>query len=209
MIDPRRIEQCPVEYLRDSAVIANSLCLDRVDIIRTCVSSEPGIFQSLGSIYSQMLEADIPVGVKMRSNGGERVLEEIAIAEELIRKDPSLRLNLPLFVIGLRISGRPAAILTEDFSEDGRFIVEEDRRRIRPLKEADEMPTEIHRRVYSALQGNIVNNEAIGHMTSVVCGRTLLIDFNDIAMPDPYYGDLRELRQEVDQFQDIAFFDLD
>jgi hypothetical protein len=162
-------------------------------------------FTPLGDAWCETLGDVVPVGVKKRGTfvAPDRALDEIAIAEALLRRDESLRSAIPLFTIGLPDGSRTVGILTEDFSQNGTQACEEDKHRVSSYaRSAQDMPTDFHRKVYEALEGNIYA-EALGHMSSIVCGRTVLIDFNEIAFTDR--GNVRDIRQAVEEYRHIAF----
>jgi hypothetical protein len=203
-VSTSRIEQCPVAYLRDSAEIFAGFDLNE-DLRRAIVDAPRQKFTPLGEVWCETLGNTIPVGIKKRGTHIEpdRALDEIAIAEALLRGDGSLRTAIPLFTIGLTDGSRTVGILTEDFSHNGTQVCEEDKHRVSPFaKNAQDMPTGFHKQIYEALQGNIYA-EALGHMSSIVCGRTVLIDFNEIAFIDR--GSVRDIRETVEEYRDIAF----
>ncbi len=199
-----RIEQCPVGYLRDSAEIFAGFDLNP-DLQRAIADAPYQEFTPLGDIWCETLGDVVPVGIKKRGTfvSPDRALDEIAIAEALLRRDEGLRSAIPLFTMGLTDGSRTVGILTEDFSQNGQHIVEEDKHRVPVFsRSAQDMPTDFHSRVYEALRGNIYA-EAFGHMSSLVCGRTVLIDFNEIAFTDR--GEVGEIRKIVTDYRDIAF----
>jgi hypothetical protein len=201
-----KAEQCSVEYLRDSARIVAGLSVDGglTAAIRNAPYKE---FTPLGKVWCATLDNDVFVGVKRKIFADpNRPLNEIAIAETLIRNDPSLRSALPLFTLGINDDKGIFGVLTEDFSQNGKLEVEEDKHSLGEYPSLKDMPTDLHRRVYEALRGNIYP-EALRHMSSLVCGRSVLIDFNEIAYTDQ--GDTKDIYKEIKEFKHLAFITLE
>lgn len=207
------LAECSVEYLNDSAEIAAGLNIDE-GLWRAMRDAPSRQFTPLGNVWCGTLGSEIPIGIKKRGTRTrpERPLDEIAIAETLIRNDPTLRSHLPSFVIGVSgvgLSGRTTpgglhllGILTEDFSRGGALEIKEDTNHEYEYWCNTGEPN-LHQRVRKAL-GGVVYGEAFSHMSAIVpLLGPVLIDFNEITFTDR--DPVRDVRLEVARFENSAF----
>lgn len=173
-----------ISYSAESGQIYDSLAL--TDVVKKAMLDAPGRqFTPLGYVYCDSYGAELPLGIKKRGYGLERVQRELAVADLLVSSGVSgLALGLPTFTIGISYNNLPVGILTEDFTENNSVELHEERFSIPPLGFTREsMPTRLHTQVYDALKGNIYA-EALGHMTGLVSSRRVLFDFDDIGFTD-------------------------
>ncbi len=207
------IDKSEILYLQNSTEIATSLVLNeavQTDIIR----APKGQLTRLGSVSCQALGEDIFISVKKYKvrNRPDRILDEIAVAETLLRNDEPdgmLCASLPRFTIGLSLFGQPYAILTEDFSEASKFFLINDRVELPEyIEDETDIPTEMHRRIFRALQGNIYP-PALGNMTAIVAEdqRRVLIELGHVAYVDSM--ETGEIRDRLESYRELARIEID
>lgn len=201
-----RIEnnECTVQYLKDSRAIVNGIDFDQ-DLINGIINAPPGQFTPLGSRESSAA-GEVFIGVKKRGLPfkSRRHLHEIATAETLLRADAGFHRHLPLFTLGVTDGLDEIGILTEDFTENGRYELDETPRRVGPLKPLlPNMPEKIvalRAAIVEALD-NRVDPTSLNRSFGAVCGKLVLFDFDEIA---DGWSALEPARRETYEFASLA-----
>ncbi len=152
---------------------------------------------------------DVCIGVKKRGillDEGARPLRELAVGLQLGESSAMLMETLPIFNVGIRLSGEDIAILTEDFTMEGyRALYENDKRfSIRIKREA--LPDEYYRKIYDVHNGNVYS-DAFGHCLGFDGFRRVLVDFDDIS--NVSREPIRTMLERVAQFPEMVYKDLD
>lgn len=190
------LEDIPVEYLRQSvAIVTDTIDQDLIDSIR---EARPGAFTPLGKRTSDVAGGELYLGINkygVLPSQPERHLAEIATAETLIQRNPTLRPHLPAFTLGVMDGNKSMGILTEDFTNNRTVPLDE---RLPSESQMPGVPTraaELNSRIVAALEGK-VNHYALDRAFGATCGRLVLFNFGDIALsPNTIQPALTQVRE--------------
>lgn len=177
-------------------------------MLQKIVNAPTRKYTPIGELWCDQLECGIFVGIKKRMEvSSDRPLHEVAVAEALLRGDPNLRRAIPCFTIGVVDKNGPIGLLTEDFSANGLYDLEESVTKIPVFAHGpQDIPEGFHRQVFEAIGGQVYAN-AFGRMAAVVCRKSVLIDFDEIVQDD--HASVREIYAEAEKFRDLAFVSMD
>ncbi len=160
------------------AEIGQNLRLERGYEVRRGSGS---IFTAVGHYRSKVLGNDVYVGLKERKKFRGDVLRfptarDLSLLRAIEQKLPHLLQEFPLFY-GLLVdsTGEEVGVICEDFSQGGKYEVNEVTRSWRIPVRDDEIPKELER-----LKGRKIDNHDLATMCFLVDGRRRIGDFVEV-----------------------------
>ena len=180
-----------MDYLERNRVIIGELSSvgltagHEVGYSKTFEKKPKTTFVSIGSYDSACMGRRVYVGLKkslvQNKSMSDRAPVELAIINRIHREFPHLADELPLFYGALFKTDECLGIVTEDFSEGGRYRVE-DVFDTPFLAHPNQVPMELQR-----LFGEENDEYDLARMAFMVNGRRRLGDFDNIPKPLPFF----------------------